>query len=238
MNRNTIEHDVHLTDVRLLFESMGLANDFTPEWEMKSRAMRTDRRSANDRVIPDGLIVESINGESKVIAVELERTRKSSKRYERILQQYSQKPSIDHIWYIASDLTIVDAVWKAGKRVGFQMRRLWFVKEDVLLSDKWQSRMWRAHESKAIRLNEIGFDRLKSDQPHAQPVSKDAVENAGRAIGANASKLQDEMAVVSRLRAWPTTPDPSPPTSGGKGSGVVSQENAETTGSVKLEKCG
>lgn len=178
MNRNTIEHDVLLTDVRMLLESLNLAKDWTPEWAMKSQGMRNDRRRPSERVIPDGLMIESVKGESYAIAVELERTRKSAKRYGRILYQYSSKNSLNVIWYIAKDLAIVNAIINAGSEMRFPMARLWFSLEHQLLTQKDQMPVWLPGERKWMKIHQLGFDHLRPAQSPAQGVSGQVQEKS------------------------------------------------------------
>jgi hypothetical protein len=104
---------------------------------MKSQAMGLDRRPGRERVIPDGLMAEYVKGESQPIVIELERTRKSDKKYDRILSQYKYY-ALYAIWYVAKDLSIINAILSAAKRNSFPLSRLWLSLEDQLFTQKDQ----------------------------------------------------------------------------------------------------
>ncbi len=226
MNRNTIGHDVLLNDVRMLFESLNLGHDWTPEWVMKSRAMRNDRHRQSERVIPDGLMIEPMNGKSTVFAVELERTRKSQQRYDKVLYQYSLRDTVDVIWYITKDLAIADAIIDAGRERRFPMDRLWFSVEQKLFSEKDLTPVWLPSEGKWIKLNQLGFNGLKAAQPTAHEVSSQTQEKTDSSTPANPANLNLESTNPQETGSRPSVPDPSPPTCtiGGKGSGTTGRE--------------
>ncbi len=126
-NRNGIQHDVFLTDVRIALERLGLGKDWTPEFEIRAARMRNEGRTRHPPLIPDGLMIESIRGESKAIAMELELTRKSHRRYGRILDRYAIK-SVHRIWYIVNHLGTANAILKVANDRGSDRMsgRLWF----------------------------------------------------------------------------------------------------------------
>lgn len=101
INRNSLEHDVSLTNVRLLLDQLNIGKKWSGYHELRlaaSTGSKPEDRSAD--VIPDALFGAVQNGEAKFIALELELTAKSRKRYRRILDLYSYKKSIDHVWYV------------------------------------------------------------------------------------------------------------------------------------------
>ena len=77
-NRNTINHDILVTEVRLRLEKFGLGLDWVSGFEIKSQNTH-DQNSfqENHQVLPDGIMVEGIWNEHKVISLELELTIKS-----------------------------------------------------------------------------------------------------------------------------------------------------------------
>lgn len=59
-NRNTIDHDVLINDIRMKLESFNLAKRWRPDFELKSSAFKTERyKSAKERLVPDGIMYES-----------------------------------------------------------------------------------------------------------------------------------------------------------------------------------
>lgn len=114
-NRNTIEHDVTLAELRLALEKVGLGHDWVSEMEMKrERGYHYGSRN-NDGLIPDGIFVADIKGTLSVIAVELELTPKNHLRYDRLFRQYATKDSISWVWYVVANSSIGETVWKRWK---------------------------------------------------------------------------------------------------------------------------
>jgi hypothetical protein len=225
MNRNTIGHDVLLNDVRILLESLNLGHDWTPEWVMKSRAMRNDRHRQSERVIPDGLMIEPVNGKSTVFAMELERTRKSQQRYDKVLYQYSLKATVDVIWYITKDLSIANAVIEAGRERRFPMDRLWFSLEHQLFKERDLTPVWLPSEGKWIKLNQIGLDKLKAAQPPAHVVSRQTQEKTDPSVAANPANSSLESTNPQETEIDPQFLIPPPQHEiGGKGSGTEGRE--------------
>ena len=55
-NRNGIAHDVRITELRMCLESLGLAQNFVPEWVIRRTTYRHDRRRADaSAIVPDGI---------------------------------------------------------------------------------------------------------------------------------------------------------------------------------------
>ena len=251
-NRNSIYHDVLLNDIRCKLESFGLAKDVTPEFEIKSEVFRNFRYgSAKEQLVPDALMFESVNAEPWVISLELELTVKAEKRYEKIFRQYGMKHSITRIWYFCNSTKEIDRILKfARKHWSGLQSRMWFsVIEDCLKAEV--PRVWIGSQSRWVKLSEIQFDRFKmpsieirTSQP-AQTTTQ-GVSNESQAKFSNppASKSVDSQPnslIPTSLREGPPTPDPSPPTNGGKGSGVGGREEigmSEFRDVSNLRKCG
>jgi hypothetical protein len=241
MNRNTIQHDVLVTEVRLTFETVGLASNWTPEWQMKSEAMGIDRRPGRERVIPDGLMLEPIKGQTKIIAVELERTRKAEKKYDRILSQYMHGTNINFIWYVAKELSIVNAIIRTANKHNFPTSRLWFSLEDQLFAQKDQTPVWRAHEGKWSKLNSLGFDQLKPAQSPTQAVSRQDEEKVVSLTAANILNSNSENQNEEHPGSRPSAPDHSPPTTEEGGSDQELRAESEVSVSSNnngFKKCG
>ena len=99
-NRNTIDHDILINDIRIKLEDFNLAKNWRPEFEIKSEAFRTQRyKNAKERLIPDGILFKSSENHTWAIAIEVELTRKSESRYRRIFQEYNDRHDFTRIWY-------------------------------------------------------------------------------------------------------------------------------------------
>lgn len=100
-NRNTLEHDVVLSDVRMALTRLGLGGHWIPEHELRRKAWKEHyQKGTRPEVIPDALLTVRASGEYRVIAVEVELKMKSRERYKKIFQSYGNKSSIWMIWYL------------------------------------------------------------------------------------------------------------------------------------------
>lgn len=71
INRNTLEHDVTLNDVRLMFEKLGLVVGWHTEQALR-RASGTKQKTLEPQINPDAIIsVKTVEG-IKAVALELE----------------------------------------------------------------------------------------------------------------------------------------------------------------------
>lgn len=138
-NRNTIEHDVLLNDVRVSLKRVGVGENWTPEHVLRRQAMAKQRHVAReDRVIPDGLLTAR-QGENKYqIAVELELHAKTRRRYRKLFFDYKWKRSLWAIWYIVPHESIGRLVadeWQKQNN-GKHDTVIWSLLSDVL-NDPW-----------------------------------------------------------------------------------------------------
>jgi hypothetical protein len=242
-NRNGIQHDVLLTDVRIALERLNLGKDWTPEFEIRAARMRNEGRTRHPPLIPDGLIVESIGGQSRPIAMELELTRKSAKRYDKILEGYSAK-SLHRIWYIVKHLGTANAIINAANaQRGHQITSwLWFSLLDDLLKGHETSRIYSWAAKKWINFADVGFDAFKIPTPahtSAQGVSilktEKSVVHGGRTLANSEEKTENQPPGGGTVSG----PDHTPPTTGGVWSGPETVKNEEKEGGVdKYKKCG
>ncbi len=135
VNRNTLLHEVSISELRISLETIGLGNDWTSEAELKKQ-ISFDYR-AHDRTarnIPDGLFVAKSNVIG-VVAVELEFHAKNHQRYKKILSQYAEKDSIKWLWYVVKSQAIGDTVmgqWLKIQRYSYSPMLMISLLEDVL----------------------------------------------------------------------------------------------------------
>lgn len=134
--RFILDHDLNLTDLRLLLEAHGIARSWKPEHEIRSRVAQTQGlRRTGDRNIPDGLMGVEIRGEPRTVAIEMELTAKSQDRYRRILGDYHSKRSLWGVWYIVHRHTIGRQIDRAAKGSGYFGRQpyiLWSMLDEVM----------------------------------------------------------------------------------------------------------
>ena len=85
INRNTLQHDVIVSDVRIQLESLGVIASWTPEHILKKKATKTLcnwekslARVEDPPIVPDSLfIIKNHWGEMRAVALELELSLKS-----------------------------------------------------------------------------------------------------------------------------------------------------------------
>ncbi len=165
-NKNTLYHDVCVSEVRKKLESIGIGHDWTSEQDMK-RNLKYNHVG----VVPDGLFVSEISGEGKVVAVELELTAKSHKRYKNLFLDYASMSAIEVIWYIVKDASITKPVlkqWQETKRLKNpkNTQALFISYFDDLISKKTESEIYDEN----LRPRKIGL--LFTQVPSRQCLSR------------------------------------------------------------------
>jgi hypothetical protein len=115
-NRNSLKHDVLLSEVRHRLESIGMGESWVPEHVLKAQAY-TNRSRDEDQTpfVPDALFSVRQKGESRVVALELELNGKHRKRYENILSRYRRKKTLWAVWYLVTTDALgktLEKVWK------------------------------------------------------------------------------------------------------------------------------
>ena len=237
-NRNGIHHDVLLTDVRIALERLNLGKDWTPEFEIRAVRMRNEGHTRHPPLIPDGFMIESIRGETKTIAMELELTRKSHKRYDRIFEGYAAK-SIHRIWYVVKHLSTANAIVKAANTSGIG-NWLWFSQIDDLLKGQGAAQIYSSSLKKWLKLSDVGFDAFRIPTPAhtpAQGVSTLKTEKSAADVNPRSANSKEKTENQTPGGGTVSGPDHTPPTNGGMWSGPETVE--ERNGGVdKYKKCG
>lgn len=134
INKNNLEHDILLAEVRLALESSGLAKSWTTEQQIR-RQTATKHEKDKQSINPDGIMTIRIGDGYKVVAIELELTAKNPSRYRKTFRQYGEMKSIWGVWYFVTNKAI-------GKKVLAQWRKVnvdtktptigWALVDDVL----------------------------------------------------------------------------------------------------------
>ena len=213
-NRNTIDHDVLLSDIRRKLESFGLAKDVTPEFQMRSEIFRNHRyRNAKEQLIPDALMIEQVLSEPQAISVELELTIKSKARYKRIFEQYGSKKAITKIWYFCRDLRSLNKILQISRKSIFDFKgRLWLSVVDDFLK-KEDPELWSAKSGQWHKLSSVGFENFKMPaQAPAHGVSKlTLVESKTNTLDKSRESGANSL-ILTSLCEGPSDPDHSPST--------------------------
>ncbi len=116
-NRNAYEHELGITDFRMAMEKLGLCQAFISERQVRKNLQWSRSRGLNDQVIPDGILIEEVNGKPTAIALEMELNLKSMRRYKPVLEEYRFMRTIGFVWYVVSEDSIKNAVLRAWQDV-------------------------------------------------------------------------------------------------------------------------
>lgn len=162
-NKNTLNHTVTLNELRFVLEKNGVGKDWTNEFDLKKVPYKRNCYDQKDyRVIPDGLIVESVFGQNHAVAVELELNLKTPSRYKRLFQQYREKKSLGLVWYLVPRSEMGLRLWKFWQQTwGYGDPSFSFSVLSDVLSDFQNSKIVVA--GKECRCREV-FDSLKKSE--------------------------------------------------------------------------
>ena len=135
-NRATLDHDVMLTDLRLILEDHGIAHSWIPEHEIRSKmAKRHGIRRMESRTVPDGIIGVEYQGLKHSVAIELELNYKNQRRYKDIFWSYGFKDRLLAVWYLVPTKKFGESLshlWVKHVSRNSKVWFLWSVAEDVL----------------------------------------------------------------------------------------------------------
>lgn len=144
-------HNKTLTDIRLLFESIGLAKDWKTERALKSEGGFEVilKPKGDDRIkVPDGAF---LSPSGKNIVLELELTPKVSDLYKEILKGYLESPNVDRVFYIVKGEDLFNRFLGEGR---------WKEKGSPILGSGWAG-----HRNKILicRLENLEKDPISAE---------------------------------------------------------------------------
>jgi hypothetical protein len=159
-NRNTINHDILITEVRLKLEKFNIGKDWINGFDIKVRVTKDQNAfQKSHQLVPDGVMIEAMKKQHKAIALELELTIKSKNRYLNLLENYDNNPRINFVWYIfksASEARAFDKILTDVRRKG----KIWMsLLDDVLKNDDFV--IYSIAERSNYSLSTISFDEYK-----------------------------------------------------------------------------
>jgi hypothetical protein len=117
-NQNIVHHEVTLSAVRLVLESIGLGEDFTTETELRKEYEwdRNDPKNAR-RVIPDGIFVANRNKRPHTVALEIELQPKNHARLHRIFTEYAMMSAVARVFYIVNSSGVANLIMDQWNKV-------------------------------------------------------------------------------------------------------------------------
>lgn len=111
-----IPHDEMIIEYVLRLEAEGLISGWHSERESKQDSYKhtqgTQKKSGVSK-FPDLIIRLAVPGQPTLIAVEIERTRKSSERYKEFVKKYLTLADIDSVIVLAQSQKIIDTIKRA-----------------------------------------------------------------------------------------------------------------------------
>lgn len=115
-----IEHDLVVGTSMLTLKRQGICKDWLTETEIKIKELNNFliEKKVNDSKYPDAVLRMQLNGNLSYVALEYERTGKSTMRYRAILKQYSSLKSIEQIIYVIEEQSIKKRIISALRHVG------------------------------------------------------------------------------------------------------------------------
>jgi hypothetical protein len=194
LNRNLIEHNATLSQVRLALESVDVIRDWKGEHVLRKEAAQERSRYGKDPdVIPDALLVmASHKGGLHTVALELELTAKKKSRYEEVFDSYAGKKQIAALWYIVP--TKKFGQWLAAEWENERAHRkpetfFWSVLKEIL-RDPWSAEIHRQGEASLIR----AFFPMKPVQPAKSSDSKSPMKESAHPGAHPAAECEKEPA--------------------------------------------
>jgi len=119
-NKNQLDHDHKLNELRLFLEELEISQNWVTEHELRLLTFRKYKiEEAKSKLIPDGIMVVRSGIRNISVAIELELNLKSRSRIEDILERYLEKKELTSLWYICGSKSIshaISKVWKKTKK--------------------------------------------------------------------------------------------------------------------------
>ncbi len=148
VNKNTLAHDVQLTELRLSLRPFGFEKTWISDLEMKRNTFEHGRvTSGPKRNVPDGLFTREVRCERLLIAVELELSPKSRARYLELFSSYNHKRTIQMVWYLVCDEAFGHALLELWQQAGKYNRdqRFAFSLVDEVIKDPLTARVFETN---------------------------------------------------------------------------------------------
>jgi hypothetical protein len=104
LNKNSLEHDVLVSSVRIALDKAGVGSRWQSSHYLRSnvsQGVAPQNRSTDQ--IPDALFSIQTKKGFKIVALEVELVSKSKSRYRKIVDEYVHKNAIDYIWYVVAN---------------------------------------------------------------------------------------------------------------------------------------
>lgn len=212
LNRNTILHDVMLSELRIALERIGLGDSWTSETELKRQSYSHSRSNQN---VPDGIFIAQKDSFG-VVALELELHAKSHQRYRKLFREYALKDSIRWLWYVVKNESVAACIFKNWNRVRlFEGSPIMIVSilEEVLLNLENAKIILSDEKTETLGsyFSLLNRNLLKGPQT-TQALSKESPLSVGGGRIQNQNEKQSLSSAPDSKSLVPSALDPSPST--------------------------
>lgn len=137
-NKNTLDHDLKLINIRLKLEECNLVHDWTTEQAIKSIIFKNNSIvEAKKKLIPDGVFITTKEAQNKSVAIELELTLKDKKRIKEVVKNYLAKKDLNFVWYISNHKNILKSIfneWKTLAKGSSGVRLIASLYDEVIIN--------------------------------------------------------------------------------------------------------
>ena len=99
INRNCLEHDTTLTELRLRLEHSGMVTSWRTEQSMRRQMPKSRDRFAQD-LCPDAIVAVKTPNGYEGVGLELELSGKNASRYAKVFAAYGERRKYFAIWYV------------------------------------------------------------------------------------------------------------------------------------------
>ena len=144
INRNSLQHDVLLSEILFHLQKRNILGVWTPEHVLKRKSIGRDLYTWNwsrrdpHPLIPDGLFLTKYDTKRRAIALEVEISQKALQRYEKHFTFYRSKKDLWLVWYVVLSKSFGEkllCLWRKEKsgwtRCGFSYSTV----EEVMRED-------------------------------------------------------------------------------------------------------
>ncbi len=151
INRNTLEHDVTLNDVRIVFEKLGLVVGWHTEQALR-RAAGAKQKTLEPKINPDAIISVKTAEGIKAVALELELSEKNLSRYRKIFADYARMRTLWGLWYVVPDLNFGKRLLKEWSRENSRVQspQFYFLSLSEILSPDSSIKLWGVQGERLI----------------------------------------------------------------------------------------
>ena len=144
INRNTLQHDVLVSEVLFQLQRRNILLDWIPEHILKRQRIGSTtylwrwHHENSQSLAPDGVLIAQHEGKRKKIAMEVEISKKSLRRYAKKIDFYQCRKEILFVWYVVLHKSFGENLlwlWRKKKTPYFSCGFTYSTLEEVMRKD-------------------------------------------------------------------------------------------------------